>query len=372
MRTVVIGLVACVLAGCITEPPPELGVAELQPEWCEDDAQGAQDDCLAACDSLPDPVADCLGAANDDLALYVDEVIAAFQAIDPSVTGDVQSCIDSFDGLEDDCDTLRTRIHDGMAEYGEGIADFQATWSAIPCEGVAQLMRTVHWKEMSCIVEHKDALFSEAVDTAALVWALDRAQWELLDWAWRAGSCGVANWAKDAAYWSCVNVGCGGARALGYAQCRNACPAPAGTTCVPAGYPAWADCGVWQSRPALDNVGLGSCECVADPAPLNPFDNGLCGSYDAESRRPFGTFNRGCDVDSFSRFRNGSTGLWTFVVDHDDEGNGIGFTVGCFGNEELRALELRDSCSFAYDGVCEEEGLCELGTDLTDCRFGQP
>lgn len=372
MRTFVIGWVAWGLAGCIAEPAEELGVSELQPEWCEDDAQRAEDDCLAACDSLPDPVADCLGAANDDLALYFDEVIGAFQAIDPSVTGDVQACIDSFDGLEDDCGTLHDRVYEGMEAYGPAVAEFQATWSAIPCEGIASLMRSVHWKEMSCIVQYKDQLLFEAIDTAALAWALDRAQWELLDWTLRAGSCGVANWAKDAAYWSCVNVGCGGARALGYAQCRNACPAPDGTACVPAGYPAWAACGVWQMRPAIDNVGLGSCDCVADPAPLNPFDNGLCGSYDWESRRPFGTFNRDCDADSFDRFRLGSTGLWTFVVDYAEDGRGIGYTMGCIDKDRLRELELRDSCAYAYDGVCEEGDLCEQGTDLTDCRFGQP
>jgi hypothetical protein len=372
MRTVVLGWVAFGLAGCISEPAQELGVSELQPAWCEDDAQAAQDDCLAACEALPDPVEDCLGPANDDLALYFDEVVAAFEAVDPSVTGDVSACIDSFDGLEDDCALLHDKIEEGMSAYGPVIAEFQATWSAIPCEGIASLMRAARWKEVSCIVQYKDELVTEAGDTGWLLLTLDRGPWELADWAWRAGSCGVTNWVKDAAYWSCVNVGCEGARALGYAQCRRACPAPEGTACVPAGYPGWADCGVWQMRPALDNVGLGTCDCVADPAPLNPFDNGLCGRYDAEARRPFGTFNRGCDVRYPHRFMNGSTGLWTFVVEHDEWGNGISYDIGCFGNDDLRVLELRDSCSFAYDGVCEEEGLCELGTDTTDCRFGQP
>ena len=365
----VVGLF-CALTGCLSAPTTtETGVSELQPVWCEDDAQDAQEACEQACDAIPDPVEDCLGPANEDLELYIGEVVAAFQAIDPSVTGDVQACIESFDGLEDDCATLHDRVRDGMAEYGDAVAEFQATWSAIPCEGIASLMRTVRFRELSCIAQFKDELAAEALDSAALWWTLGRARRELRNWALRASACGAANWIKGAAFWSCMNLGCPGARALGYAQCRNACPAPAGTTCVPAGYPAWADCGVWANRTATDNIGLGSCECVADPAPLNPFVNGLCGDYNREARRPFGTFNRSCDADSPERFRNGSTGLWTFVVETDDEGRGIGSKVGCFANDSLRDLELRDSCSFAFDGVCEEGDRCEAGTDTTDCTY---
>lgn len=361
----------CFTACLALEPTESLesGKAALSPPVCEARAEEALSSCQSKCDDALDEAdgvrEQCFADANADLALYLQYVVdAANDAELGSVGADIQACWDTMEFS--DCAAIRDAVQRYIEDSGIAFdAEKAAAWNELGCN-LDNFTR--NWGYATCLADRAGAIGSEVVDTAELGIALRGLKFEAAQWLGWIGFCHVQRGAADVGHWGCASVGCEVAQANEYAACRGECLGELGTACVPAGFPAWVDCGVWVQRPASDALG-GACDCASDI-----FATGECAAWDWENGL-FGdrTLNTPCRADS------DRAGLMTFVVTKNDTGAPDGHEIRCVEVDEYGVPQVDlttaasasgdDSCRWASDGECDEPRYCAYGTDRSDCGY---